>query len=677
MLRGEPAKGIVAYRGKDGTVLWSNNVSRGGPYMLHGDTIITDRYAYSLLTGEQETRVDPLTGEEKPWAFKRNYGCNYALASEHLLSFRSAAAGFYDLMRDGGTGNFGGFKSGCTSNLVVANGVLNAPDYTRTCSCSYQNQTSLALVHMPEVEIWTTYFDERKDVDIASSGSATAFADLEGNLTYVNSSFLNLWGYDDDTEVVGKPFVELWQMKEKALQIAKALRDKGSWIGELVAVKKDGSTLNVHLSANMVTDETGKPVSMMVSFVDITNNAIALSDLEGNLTYVNNSFLNLWGYDDDTEALGTRFVELWQIEEKAWGVVEALRSNRRTWMGELVALRKDGSTLDIYLSASMVTDEASKPVSMMVSFVDITEQKKVEEKVNEFKSGLRDIHNFNQLITGDLPIRAVGINLGASGDRRADNGMLWLEYPRVGGPSPDIPVSINPEKLLFNINPDFQTDLDNRKISAELQQEFQNKGFSLTQSAMVSIEKKDSKWLITRDDKNRYIVRKEKDKNIDHEDYDKLNIYREDYKRFTHHSSRIQVGEGSKPAPTWVVASGLKGLSSVNITLSGNSSTNAQTEDMELIAALIQERPYTVRLYFAEPDEINPGQRVFDISIQGQEVLENFDIVRETGGPNRPIVKEFNGILVKDNLVVDFTPSNNDKTNILLICGIEVLAEGW
>jgi len=38
---------------------------------------------------------------------------------------------------------------------VVANGVLNAPDYTRTCSCSYQNQTSLALVHMPEVETWT------------------------------------------------------------------------------------------------------------------------------------------------------------------------------------------------------------------------------------------------------------------------------------------------------------------------------------------------------------------------------------------------------------------------------------------------------------------------------------------------------------------------------------------
>jgi hypothetical protein len=54
-----------------------------------------------------------------------------------------------------GTSNLGGFKSGCTSNLVVANGVLNAPDYTRTCSCSYQNQTSLALIHMPDVEMWS------------------------------------------------------------------------------------------------------------------------------------------------------------------------------------------------------------------------------------------------------------------------------------------------------------------------------------------------------------------------------------------------------------------------------------------------------------------------------------------------------------------------------------------
>ena len=43
----------------------------------------------------------------------------------------------------------------------------------------------------------------------------------------------------------------------------------------------------------------------------------------------------------------------------------------------------------------------------------------------------------------------VGINLGAPGDRRADNGTLWLENPGIGGPSPDIPVEIEGNDLHY------------------------------------------------------------------------------------------------------------------------------------------------------------------------------------------------------------------------------------
>jgi hypothetical protein len=77
------------------------------------------------------------------------------VGSEYLLTFRSGAAGYYDMRNNSGTGNFGGTKSGCSSSLIPANGVLNAPDYMRTCTCSYQNRTSLAMVHMPEAEMWT------------------------------------------------------------------------------------------------------------------------------------------------------------------------------------------------------------------------------------------------------------------------------------------------------------------------------------------------------------------------------------------------------------------------------------------------------------------------------------------------------------------------------------------
>jgi hypothetical protein len=151
----EPGNRMAALRGATGDVLWDKKVTYTGPCMLHDSTIITQENAYDLTTGEQKMRENPLTKRLVPWKYSRNYGCNSVIASMNLLTFRSAAAGFYDLTTDIGTGNFGGFKSGCTSNLIVANGVLNAPDYTETCTCGYHNQTSLAMVHMPEIETWT------------------------------------------------------------------------------------------------------------------------------------------------------------------------------------------------------------------------------------------------------------------------------------------------------------------------------------------------------------------------------------------------------------------------------------------------------------------------------------------------------------------------------------------
>jgi len=157
-MRGETTDRLAALRAKDGSVLWKEKVAKyRSPPILHGRTIIAQPWAWDLLTGKPGMRRDPVTGVDTPWTFSRNYGCNTVIGSKHLLTFRSAAAGYFDLAADGGTGNFGGFKSGCTANLVAANGVLAAPDFTATCTCSYQNQTSLGLIHMPDNETWTIY----------------------------------------------------------------------------------------------------------------------------------------------------------------------------------------------------------------------------------------------------------------------------------------------------------------------------------------------------------------------------------------------------------------------------------------------------------------------------------------------------------------------------------------
>ncbi|MEX0718597.1 MAG: PQQ-binding-like beta-propeller repeat protein [Planctomycetaceae bacterium] len=144
----EVGRGMVAYRGRDGHVLWKDlSLSHGGPCLLWKDRIITN--------GAGGFALELLSGKPTGWSYRRTYGCNTAIGSENLLTFRSGAAGFCDMENDAGTGNIGGFRASCTANLIVADGVFNAPDYTRTCSCAYQHQTSLALVHMPEGEAWT------------------------------------------------------------------------------------------------------------------------------------------------------------------------------------------------------------------------------------------------------------------------------------------------------------------------------------------------------------------------------------------------------------------------------------------------------------------------------------------------------------------------------------------
>ena len=91
----------------------------------------------------------------------------------------------------------------------------------------------------------------------------------------------------------------------------------------------------------------------------------------------------------------------------------------------------------------------------------------------------------------------------------------------------------------------------------------------------------------------------------------------------------------------------------------------------------IPARRYAVRLHFAELDEVNTGERVFDAKLQDKVVLKDFDVVKEAGGRNRALVKEFTGIFASSELVLELVPKAaviSEKTAPIL-SGIEVFDE--
>ena len=105
----EPSRRIIACRGSDGELLWDEPHRYTGPLIIHGDKIISSGRndgAVDLLTGQVRNRVHPITGLELPWTHTRTYGCGTVLGCEHLLTFRSGAAGFFDIGNDAGTGNW-------------------------------------------------------------------------------------------------------------------------------------------------------------------------------------------------------------------------------------------------------------------------------------------------------------------------------------------------------------------------------------------------------------------------------------------------------------------------------------------------------------------------------------------------------------------------------------------
>jgi hypothetical protein len=108
-----------------------------------------------------------------------------------------------------------------------------------------------------------------------------------------------------------------------------------------------------------------------------------------------------------------------------------------------------------------------------------------------------------------------------------------------------------------------------------------------------------------------------------------------------------------------VAASGAEGLTSVHVKL-GTSAQNPRT--------------YTIRLHFAELNAVEPGDRIFSVSVQGKQEFAAVDVVREAGGRNRSLVKEVKGARVGDDLRIELTPQASSKLPAVL-SGIEIQAE--
>ncbi|MCP4174242.1 MAG: PQQ-binding-like beta-propeller repeat protein [Fuerstiella sp.] len=80
---------------------------------------------------------------------------------------------------------------------------------------------------------------------------------------------------------------------------------------------------------------------------------------------------------------------------------------------------------------------------------------------------------------------------------------------------------------------------------------------------------------------------------------------------------------------------------------------------------------YTVRLFFSEPEDLKPHDRLQTVSLQGRVVLRDFDVIAQAGSPMREIVRQIDDVEVQDVLLLNLLATTGQS----LISGLEVIRQ--
>ena len=103
--------------------------------------------------------------------------------------------------------------------------------------------------------------------------------DVDGVICAVNRAGLKLWGYEAESDLVGKPFAKLWDDDADAVVAAVTSAQGGTtWIGELHAVARDGRVTRVTAALETDTPDWGTGAGALCSALPLAGQGKCLPD---------------------------------------------------------------------------------------------------------------------------------------------------------------------------------------------------------------------------------------------------------------------------------------------------------------------------------------------------------------------------------------------------------------
>lgn len=274
-----------------------------------------------------------------------------------------------------------------------------------------QSSQTKTLQHISNDTDKTDTLPRLEKLALETSISAVSFADLTGRVTYANKAFLNLMGYKNKKEVLGRRTFEFNANKDEGIKIRRQILKYGHWEGDTEARTKDGSVISTHLSANLVTNDKGVPLCTMAFFVDTTaikNTIEAIKQSEKNfktLFYgaaegiivtdlITNKFIlvnpaacKMFGYtEQEMMKFSIKDLHPKKTLPQISKYLETQGKIKRTFAQNIPCQKKDGTIFFVDINGANVLIEGKEYAAGF--FTDITDRLHAEETIRKARDKL-------------------------------------------------------------------------------------------------------------------------------------------------------------------------------------------------------------------------------------------------------------------------------------------------
>ncbi|NIA23104.1 MAG: PAS domain S-box protein [Proteobacteria bacterium] len=203
--------------------------------------------------------------------------------------------------------------------------------------------------------------------------------------------------YPEDLEMVVKAFYELENHEKEINMDYRIVTNNGKikWLSENVKIIKDKKTGEKFV--NGICFDTTEMTSLeykrayFKSLFESLNEAVVITDNEGNFVDINNSFTELFGYSK-SEVLGKNYTEVMTNEGKDTYIknIRKKLSEKRKLLFEAKRRSKDGTLIDVLITVSPVIIK-SEIQGAIILLIDLRERVRLIEQIKDERERLRTI----------------------------------------------------------------------------------------------------------------------------------------------------------------------------------------------------------------------------------------------------------------------------------------------